>query len=140
MIFDLTARIQNAYLARHTSFDALYGNFAIAVLKKLQQRKYIKSYEIVNYDKVKKGIHVNLYYKNNFPIIRKINVVSKPSKKVYIKKKDFIKLNHRNNLHMDNLISTSKGLLWLEEAVAKQLGGEIVLTTMLNYKAFQDRR
>ena len=76
---------------------------------------FIRGYKIVN-----NKIEVLLKYINNKPLINKIKIISKPSCRVYINKKQ--KLNN-NGLY---IISTSKGLLTNKQIKEYNLGGELI--------------
>ena len=69
-------------------------------------------------------VTLSLKYDNDGnPLIENIRRVSKPSKRVFTKKKDIYKvLNGFGTL----IISTSKGILSGKEARLKNLGGEII--------------
>ena len=94
------------------------------IAKILTNEGYINGYEIVNDDLNKRLIKLSLKYdKNGKPLIESIRRVSKPSKRVYTKKKDIYKvLNGFGTL----ILSTSKGILSGKEARIKNLGGEVI--------------
>ena len=123
-IADMFTRIRNAQIVSFDTITFQYSNIKCEIAKILTNEGYINGYEIVNDDLNKRKIKLSLKYdKNGKPLIESIRRVSKPSKRVYTKKKDIYKvLNGFGTL----LISTSKGILSGKDARLKNLGGEII--------------
>ena len=123
-IADMFTRIRNAQIVSFDSISFQYSNIKCEIAKILTNEGYINGYEIVNDDLNKRLIKLSLkYYKNGKPLIESIRRVSKPSKRVYTKKKDIYKvLNGFGTL----ILSTSKGILSGKEARIKNLGGEVI--------------
>tara|TARA_Y100001935_G_C17288044_1_gene501571 strand:- start:103 stop:504 length:402 start_codon:yes stop_codon:yes gene_type:complete len=123
-IADMFTRIRNAQIVSFDSISFQYSNIKCEIAKILTNEGYINGYEIVNDDLNKRLIKLSLKYdKNGKPLIESIRRVSKPSKRVYTKKKDIYKvLNGFGTL----ILSTSKGILSGKEARIKNLGGEVI--------------
>ena len=123
-IADMFTRIRNAQIVSFDSISFQYSNIKCEIAKMLTNEGYINGYEIVNDDLNKRLIKLSLKYdKNGKPLIESIRRVSKPSKRVYTKKKDIYKvLNGFGTL----ILSTSKGILSGKEARIKNLGGEVL--------------
>lgn len=123
-IADMFTRIRNAQIVSFESISFQYSNIKCEIAKILTNEGYINGYEIVNDDLNKRLIKLSLKYdKNGKPLIESIRRVSKPSKRVYTKKKDIYKvLNGFGTL----IVSTSKGILSGKEARIKNLGGEVI--------------
>lgn len=123
-IADMFTRIRNAQIVSFDSISFQYSNIKCEIAKILTNEGYINGYEIVNDDLNKRLIKLSLKYdKNGKPLIESIRRVSKPSRRVYTKKKDIYKvLNGFGTL----IISTSKGILSGKEARIKNLGGEVI--------------
>jgi len=123
-IADMFTRIRNAQIVSFDSISFQYSNLKCEIAKILTNEGYINGYEIVNDDLNKRLIKLSLKYdKNGKPLIESIRRVSKPSKRVYTKKKDIYKvLNGFGTL----ILSTSKGILSGKEARIKNLGGEVI--------------
>jgi small subunit ribosomal protein S8 len=123
-IADMFTRIRNAQIVSFDSISFQYSNVKCEIAKILTNEGYINGYEIVNDDLNKRLIKISLKYdKNGKPLIESIRRVSKPSKRVYTKKKDIYKvLNGFGTL----ILSTSKGILSGKDARIKNLGGEVI--------------
>ncbi|MEK9726540.1 MAG: 30S ribosomal protein S8, partial [Candidatus Margulisiibacteriota bacterium] len=101
-----------------------YSNVKCEIAKILVNEGYINGYEILNNDLNKRLIKLSLKYdKFGKPVIENIRRVSKPSKRIYTKKKDIYKvLNGFGTL----ILSTSVGILSGKEARLKNVGGEVI--------------
>lgn len=123
-IADMFTRIRNAQIVSFDSITFQYSNVKCEIAKILTNEGYINGYEIVNDDLNKRLLKLSLKYdKDGQPIIESIRRVSKPSRRVYTKKKDIYKvLNGFGTL----ILSTSKGILTGKDARLKNLGGEVI--------------
>ena len=123
-IADMFTRIRNALIVSFDSVTFQYSNVKCEIAKILVNEGYINGYEILNNDLNKRLIKLSLkYYKLGKPVIENIRRVSKPSKRIYTKKKDIYKvLNGFGTL----IISTSVGILSGKEARLKNVGGEVI--------------
>jgi small subunit ribosomal protein S8 len=88
----------------------------------LKDSGYIADYDIVS-ESGKKVIRVKLSYYKGIPSIRELDLISKPGKRVYIKKKDI--KPYKNGIGL-LIISTSHGLLSYYDAIKKNVGGEVL--------------
>ena len=123
-IADMFTRIRNAQIVSFDTITFQYSNIKCDIAKILAKEGYITGFEIINDDLNKRMLKLTLKYdKDGQPLIESIRRVSKPSKRIYTKKKDIYKvLNGFGTL----IISTSKGILTGKEARIKNLGGEII--------------
>jgi small subunit ribosomal protein S8 len=123
-ISDMFTRIRNALIVSFDSVTFQYSNIRCEIAKILLNEGYIQGYEILNTDLRKRSIKIALKYdKHGKPVIENIRRVSKPSKRIYTKKKDIYKvLNGFGTL----ILSTSQGVLSGKEARIKNIGGEII--------------
>ena len=91
-IADMFTRIRNALIVSFDSVTFQYSNVKCEIAKILVNEGYINGYEILNNDLNKRLIKLSLKYdKFGKPVIENIRRVSKPSKRIYTKKKIFIK-------------------------------------------------
>lgn len=83
---------------------------------------YTNCFEIVNkkHKNKKKFTKILLKYNNGDPVINKIKLISKPSRKIYCKNKQLWKINSNKFI----IFSTNKGLKTLDECKKLKLGGE----------------
>jgi small subunit ribosomal protein S8 len=123
-IADMFTRIRNAQIVSFDSVTFQYSNVKCEIAKILANEGYINGYEILNNDLNKRLIKLSLKYdKHGKPLIDSIRKVSKPSKRIYTKKKDIYKvLNGFGTL----ILSTSVGILSGKDARIKNIGGEIL--------------
>ena len=123
-IGDMFTRIRNALIVSFDSVTFQYSNVKCEIAKILVNEGYINGYEILNNDLNKRLIKLSLKYdKFGKPVIENIRRVSKPSKRIYTKKKDIYKvLNGFGTL----ILSTSVGILSGKEARVKNVGGEVI--------------
>lgn len=124
-VADMLTQIRNALNVNFDYVSFQYSNIKHEIVKILVKEGYLTGYEIVNNDLMKKKLKVELKYDvKGIPIIDTIRCVSKPSKRVYTKKKDIYKvLNGFGTL----ILSTPKGLLTGKDARLKNVGGEVLV-------------
>ena len=124
VIADMFTRIRNALKESHDSVEIPYSTLKFRISQILKENGYITSFEVFGDSLAKKTIKINLKYKKNgIPIISKLERVSKPSKRIYIKKANIPKVLNGYGI---SFISTSKGLISRKEARIKNVGGELV--------------
>lgn len=120
-ISDSISRIKNAIAVKKQSVTVKYSKLILALLELLQSQGYIS--EITNI--TSNDIQIILKYSksNMISAISKIQVVSKPGKRVYCQARAIKSSN--GGLGM-TIISTSKGILPDYEARLNSLGGEVI--------------
>ena len=124
VIADMFTRIRNALKESHDSVEIPYSTLKFRIAQILKENGFITSFEVFGDSLAKKTIKIFLKYKKNgLPIISKLERVSKPSKRIYIKKSNIPKVLNGYGI---SFISTSKGLISGKEARVKNVGGELV--------------
>lgn len=120
-INDLIIRIKNGYLARKNNVTSPYSKFKEAVLKKLQELKFIRSYELdkENFNQ----ITIELLYYENQPAMTDVRIFSKPGSRYYVSYRDLKPVMSGFGF---SIISTPSGIVSNKEARAKKLGGELL--------------
>jgi len=121
-IGDFLTRIRNASMALHNFVEVPYSNIVFSIAKILEKKGYIRS-ALVNTKGDFKFISVELKYCNKEPAIRRLLRVSKPGRRVYVKKEKIP--NPINGLGLC-ILSTSKGILTGKEAIEFGVGGEVL--------------
>ena len=114
------SKIKNGYLAKKNKIIQFKSKQIISILNILIKEGLIRSYQIPK--KNKNIIIIYLKYNNNKPTIQQIIKISKPSRRIYIKNKDFFYLKKRGIY----LISTSLGLFTSLQAKKLNIGGELI--------------
>ncbi len=124
-IADLLTRIRNAQLARHAEAVVPGSKIKLEMAKLLAKHGYIESATWV--EEAPQGkISLKLRYDDrNRPVIRSIERVSKPSRRVYVGVQEIPQV--LNGLGIA-ILSTSQGLLTDREARAANTGGELLCT------------
>jgi small subunit ribosomal protein S8 len=127
-IADALTKIRNAYRAGHKQVQVNHCGLVEAVMKILASENYINNFDIIERDPerkiLRKKIHVNLRYTyDGKPIIRGIERVSKPGRRVYVKAANMPSIfNNTGNA----IISTSNGVMTDREARKQNIGGEFI--------------
>lgn len=117
-ISDMLTRIRNAYAVDKTSVAVSSSNLKEAVLGILKSSGYIEGFKKNGSD-----IDIDLKYDDSKPVIEKIERISRPGRRVYVKRDEIpAVLSGRGIL----IISTSKGMMTGEQAKNENLGGEII--------------
>ena len=121
-IADLITRIRNGQNARLEDVNVLHSKFNIAVLNVLKEEGYIADYGLTGDDK-KKEIVVVLKYSGEQPVIKNIQKVSKPGRRVYTPIKSLE--SYYNGLGI-MILSTPKGVIADHKARELNVGGEVL--------------
>lgn len=127
-IADALTKIRNAYRAGHKQVNVNHCGLVEALLKILASENYINNFDVIDRDPerkiLRKKILVNLRYTyDGKPVIRGIDRVSKPGRRVYVKAANMPSIfNNTGNA----IISTSQGVMTDREARKLNVGGEFV--------------
>ena len=122
-IADMLTRVRNAGKAKFNSVDIPGSKMKFELAKLLKDEGYIRNYKFIKDNK--QGIlRVYLKYneKQEHSILR-IDRVSKPSKRVYMKGKDVKPVYNGLGIAV---LSTSKGIMTDKHARENNIGGEII--------------
>ncbi|MDR2267852.1 MAG: 30S ribosomal protein S8 [Holosporaceae bacterium] len=121
-ISDMLARIKNACLRRFDVVDVPLSKIKYGILKVLEREGYINGIEEVEVDG-RNFLRVSLKYYEGKSVIKALDRVSKPSRRVYSKLK---KVSLAFNGFGIYVLSTSRGILSDAEARDNNIGGEIL--------------
>jgi small subunit ribosomal protein S8 len=120
---DMLTRIRNGQRARLSSVKSPASKMRESVLKVLESQGFIRGYKV---EEVRKGISeltIELKYYDGDPVIRELDRVSTPGRRVFTKINDLRPF--RNGLGVQ-IISTSSGVMADGEARARNVGGEVL--------------
>jgi small subunit ribosomal protein S8 len=120
---DLLSRIRNAQRARHSSCVTPASQLRANVLEVLKREGFIRGYTA---EQVRPGIaqlRVELKYNEGEPVIKEIQRVSKPGRRVYSKIKELPRVYAGLGI---SILSTPRGVLSDAEARAANVGGEVL--------------
>lgn len=120
---DVLVRIKNASLAKRKEALIPYSNMNKKILDLLAKEGFIRK-SIVEEKSGRKNIRAIIRYEKRNPVINGINILSKPSLRVYRDKKGLSKIERRGN-HVI-FVSTNLGIMTGFEARKKGVGGEVL--------------
>ncbi len=119
-IADLLTRIRNASAVRHEKVQIPASNMKLRIVNVLMEEGFIRNFKVVN-DNKQDTIWVFLKYRNEKPVISRLERVSRPGRRCYVKSQNLPRI--RNGLGVA-IISTSKGVMSDQQARGLGLGGE----------------
>jgi small subunit ribosomal protein S8 len=122
-IGDMLTRIRNAQLRHKTSVTTPASTLRGRVLDVLQSEGFIRGYSEVKFENGAAEYEVELKYSDNTPVIREIERVSRPGRRVYASVKNIPSV--ANGLGV-SILSTPKGVMADHEARAANVGGEVL--------------
>ena len=122
-IGDMISRIRNAQMRLHNKVEIPRSKFRTKILEVLKKEGYISDFKILADSKNKNSLSVDLKYNKGLPVIREINRVSRPGRRVYASADSIPRI--QNGLGLA-IVSTSKGIMTDEEARDQKIGGEII--------------
>lgn len=121
-IADMLTRIRNAGRAKFNSTDIPGSKLKVAMAKVLKEEGYIRNYKFVKDGK--QGIlRIYLRYHDGVNAIYRMERVSKPSRRVYVKSDDIAPVYNGTGIA---ILSTSQGVMADRRAKAEKLGGEVL--------------
>ncbi|UTW54312.1 30S ribosomal protein S8 [Kordiimonas sp. SCSIO 12610] len=124
-IGDMLTRIRNGLQARKSVISSPASKTRQRVLDVLEREGYIRGYSRVEGDANKAELSIELKYHEGEPVIRTLNRVSKPGRRVYSAVSDLPRVH--NGLGI-SIVSTPKGVLSDAEARENNVGGEVLCT------------
>ena len=122
-IGDMLSRIRNAQMRLLNNVKIPGSKFRAKILDVLKKEGYISDYKIIKDSNSLGSLSVDLKYNNGQPVIREIDRISKPGRRIYAKADSIPKI--QNGLGVA-ILSTSKGVMSDSEAIKNNLGGEII--------------
>ncbi|HCX90929.1 MAG: 30S ribosomal protein S8 [Deltaproteobacteria bacterium CG_4_8_14_3_um_filter_43_13] len=120
---DMLTRIRNANKAKFKKVDMPSSNLKVSVAKILKDEGYIKNYKVIK--DTKQGI-LTIYLKydgENNTVIAGLKRISKPGRRVYVKKDKIPKVLTGLGI---NILSTPRGILTDKKARESNVGGELL--------------
>ena len=120
---DMLTRIRNAQMRRKSKVSTPASKLREHVLDVLVAEGYIRGYSTVEFEGGKSELEIELKYFDGEPVIRSIERVSKPGRRVYSSVKNIPRV--ANGLGV-SILSTPKGVMADHEAKAANVGGEVL--------------
>ena len=121
-ISDMLTRIRNAQMANKASVVMPSSKLKLAIVKVLEEEGYIDGYSVCEQDK-KSILEIGLKYYAGYPVIERIDRVSKPGLRIYRGVNDIPRV--MNGLGVA-IVSTPKGVMTDRKARAANVGGEVL--------------
>jgi small subunit ribosomal protein S8 len=119
---DLLTRIRNAQLRKRPSVKSPASSLRKRVLDVLQAEGYIRGYSEVEFNG-KAEFQIELKYFDGEPVIREIQRVSKPGRRVYSSVRNIPRVADGLGV---SILSTPKGVMSDHEARNQNVGGEVL--------------
>jgi small subunit ribosomal protein S8 len=120
---DMLTRIRNAQRARHTVCVAPGSKLRANVLEVLRREGFIRGYSTESPRPGISQLRIELKYNDGEPVIKEIQRVSKPGRRVYSKIKELPRVYAGLGI---SILSTPRGVLSDAEARAANVGGEVL--------------
>ena len=121
---DMLTRIRNAQMRKKSKVSTPGSTLRQHVLDVLQSEGYIRGYSTVEQDG-RAEFEIELKYYDGEPVIREIERVSKPGRRVYASVKSIPRV--KNGLGV-SILSTPKGVMSDSDARDQNVGGEVLCT------------
>lgn len=126
-IADMLSRIRNGLIAGHKTVLIPASKLKVELARILKEQGYIADYKI-NEEEGTKAINVVLAYtQERESVIKEINRISKPSRRVYVNKNEIPRV--KGGLGVC-ILSTSKGIMTGSEARREGVGGELICSIL----------
>ncbi len=121
---DLLSRIRNAQMRNKNKVSSPNSRLRESVLEVLKTEGYIRGYSVTEREG-RSELDIELKYFEGEPVIREIERISKPGRRVYTSVKNLPRIN--NGLGVA-IVSTPKGVMADHAARDANVGGEILCT------------
>lgn len=122
-IADMLARIRNGLIAGHKSVPIPMSKLKVEMARILKEQGYIADYRIGEEEGDKTINIVLAYTQEKESVIKEINRISKPSRRVYVNKNKIPRIKEGLGIC---ILSTSKGIMTGSEARHQGVGGELI--------------
>lgn len=122
-IGDMLTRIRNAQMRRKDVVLSPASTLRARILDVLASEGFIRGYTESRQDNGAGELQIELKYSDNVPVIRTIERVSRPGRRVYASVKNIPSV--ANGLGV-SILSTPKGVMADHEAKAQNIGGEVL--------------
>ena len=121
---DLLSRIRNAQMRNKSKVSSPGSKLRESVLEVLKSEGYIRGYTVTEREG-RAELDIELKYFEGEPVIREIERISKPGRRVYASVKNLPRIN--NGLGV-TIVSTPKGVMADHAARDANVGGEVLCT------------
>ncbi|MGH1403759.1 MAG: 30S ribosomal protein S8 [Alphaproteobacteria bacterium] len=120
---DMLTRIRNGQQAGKEIVECPYSRLRENVCRVLQDEGYIRGFEVIEDQATKKALNIQLKYAEGRGVIRQIDRVSKPGRRIYTSVKAMPRFF--NGLGV-LVVSTPRGVMADHKARSENIGGEVL--------------
>ena len=120
---DMLTRIRNAQMCGKSAVKTPASRLREGVLTVLEQEGYIRGFSRTDFGNGRAELDIELKYFDGAPVIREIQRISKPGRRVYSSVKTLPQVN--NGLGV-SIVSTPKGVMPDWQAREENVGGEVL--------------
>lgn len=121
-IADMLTRIRNASLAKLKRVDMPVSKLKTEIARILKDSHFVQDYKVLD-DGAHGVLRLYLRYYEDRPVIRNVQRVSRPGRRVYKTADDMPRI--RGGLGIA-IVSTSKGMMTDSQARQNKVGGEVM--------------
>lgn len=122
-IGDMLTRIRNAQMRRRDTVSSPASTLRARVLDVLKSEGFIRGYTEGKQDNGAASLEIELKYSDDVPVIRTIERVSRPGRRVYASVKNIPSVASGLGV---SILSTPKGVMADHEARSQNIGGEVL--------------
>jgi small subunit ribosomal protein S8 len=122
-ISDMLTRIRNAGNAKHPSCKIPGSKIKNSILKILKAEGFIEDFQELKKENILEYQVLLRYDEEKKSVIREIDRVSKPGRRVYIQSENV--RPYKSNMGI-SILSTSKGIMTNKKAIKLKVGGEVL--------------
>ena len=123
-ISDMLTRIRNASRMQHDVVEMPGSNLKESVARVLEEEGYVSGYELEELENNHKKLKVFLSYRDEQEVIKGIERVSKPSRRVYVSSEEIPQVLGGLGTAV---LSTSHGIMTGDRAEEEGIGGDLLL-------------
>jgi small subunit ribosomal protein S8 len=120
---DMLTRIRNAQMRRKSRVSTPGSSLRGRVLDVLKSEGYIRDYSVTEFGNGRTDFDIELKYFDGLPVIKTIQRVSKPGRRVYVSVDNMPRV--ANGLGV-TIVSTPKGVMADYVARESNVGGEVL--------------
>lgn len=122
LVADFIVQIKNAYLANRKVVTTRYSKLTFAIGEVLVKNRMLSSVKEETIDG-KRMIVATLRFIKRKPALHNVEIISKPSLRVYVDLNDLQKIKREEAL---SVVSTSQGVMTGTDAIKGNTGGELL--------------
>lgn len=120
---DMLSRIRNAQMAGHKVTESPYSKLKANVCAVLKDEGFIREFKVEDRENNKKVLVIELKYAEGEGVIKQLDRVSKPGRRVYTSMKSMPRFYNGLGILV---VSTPKGVMPDYKARAANVGGEVL--------------